>query len=480
MNLRPIRFVLGLILMGMAGFMVVPGIFAQVLHGHGEWEFFVSAALVAVLGLGLLLSGRGSDFQITARQAFVLTISSWLAMAFFGALPMVLISHIDYADAFFETMSGITTTGSTVLTDLDHTAASVLIWRSILQWIGGLGFILMAVALLPFLGVGGMRLFRTESSDWSDKTAPRARDMALRIGQCYSVITLACALAYFLAGMSVFDAINHAMCTVSTGGFSTSDASIGHFESPTIEWIAIVFMILGALPFSLYIKALLGDVGTLINDEQVRGFFAAFLGAVLLVFLWLLWRADLPAWDALRETTFSVVSVMTTTGFVSDDYTQWGTFSTMVFFLLMFVGGCSGSTAGAIKIFRFQLTLKVFSKQIRRLVHPRGVFVLRFNGNEIEPTIVDSLVAFSGGFFATITIVTLLLSAFDLDFITALSAATTAVTNVGPGIGNIVGPTGNFAAIPDGAKWILAAGMLLGRLEIMTVMVFLSKSFWRT
>ncbi len=480
MTPRQIAYLLGPMLLGLAALMSVPAFVAWYLDGPGRTEFFTSAGMVALLGALLFAYGRTAEFRVSARAAFLITASAWLSAALLGALPMVLISHIDYADAFFETMSGITTTGSTVLVGLEDMADSLLLWRSLLQWAGGLGFTLTAVAILPLLGVGGMRLFRTESSDWSEKSAPRARVIALRIATVYVAISIACAACYAVAGMSVFDAVNHSMTTVSTGGFSTSDRSIGYFESPSIEWIAVVFMLAASLPFSLYVRAIEnGSAAPLVRDEQVRGFLLTTIVAIVFLGLWHGWTADVSFADALRQSAFSATAVITTTGYASVDYSTWGTGPVMIFFVLMFVGGCSGSTAGSMKMFRIQVAFHVLRCQIRRQVHPYGVFRVIFNGAEVPTDVVASILGFATAFFATIAVGALALSMFGLDFVTSLSGSATAVTNVGPGFGSIVGPSGNFASIPEGAKCILALSMLIGRLEIMTMVVLLSRSFWR-
>jgi len=478
MRIRPVLLVVGVVLLGLAAFMLVPATMAAWLDDGGLNAFLQSAGVTAGVGVALVAVSAHSRILIYPKQTFVITSVAWVGVSLFGALPFIIYAHIDYSDAVFETMSGITTTGSTVLVGLDSLPHSVLLWRSLLQWIGGLGFTVMAIAILPFLGVGGMRLFRSESSDWSDKAMPRMRSLALWIGAIYGMLSVACTAAYFAGGMSVFDAVNHAMTTISTGGFSTHDRSFVHFTSPLLEWSAMLFMILGAMPFVLYVKALRDHGRALAGDQQVRGFL---LLIALLVLVLAAWREIHTADDvieAFRDTAFNVVSVITTTGFVSADYGAWGEFPTMAFFYLMFIGGCSGSTAGAFKIFRFQLAIEVLRNQVKRQIHPHGVFTLEYNGRPIADDVVRSLIGFSLVFFLTIAVLAFALSAFELDPVTSLSAAVTAVTNVGPGLGPIVGPVGNFSTLPDPAKWLLSAGMLLGRLEIMTVVVLFSRRFW--
>jgi trk system potassium uptake protein TrkH len=376
-------------------------------------------------------------------------------------------------------MSGLTTTGSTVFVGLDRMSPALLLWRSMLQWIGGLGFTLMAIAILPLVGVGGMRLFRSESSDWSDKALPHARDIAKTIALIYLGLSTLCTLAYWAAGMSLFDAINHAMATVSTGGFSTSDSSMGKFASPTILWISVIFMISGSLPFMGYYHALREGPMVLVRDEQIRTFGWILLAAIVPGAVILAATTDYGMADALTAVAFNAASVVTTTGFASTDYLLWGPFFVGFFYFLMFIGGCSGSTAGSVKVFRLQIAFKFLSVQVRKLVHPKGVFRAKLNGRRLDDDILSAFVAFAFAIGLTIVTVTMALAAMGIDLVTALSAATTAVTNVGPGIGPIVGPAGNFSTLPEMAKWLLAIAMLMGRLELMTVLVLFSRSYWR-
>lgn len=478
--LRPALFVTGLFLVGLALVMWIP-IGYMLAVGEAEApDFLLSSGITLAVGLAVALaSRRHGGFALVPRQVFVLTTLSWIGVVLFAALPMVFIQHISYTDAFFETMSGVTTTGSTVLIDLDYAPRGILLWRALLQWAGGIGFIVMGVLILPFLRVGGMRLFHAESSDRSEKVLPRFESVAKAISLAYLLLSLVCALAYWLAGMSIFDAITHAMTTLSTGGYSNYDASIGYFQKQSILWIAVVFMLLGSLPFSLYVHALRGRFAPLWRDRQVRGFLGVVLFFGLLLTLVNVQGQGRAIDSALVVSFFSVVSVVTTTGYVAEDYGLWGGLGVMVFFYLMFVGGCSGSTAGGLKIFRLQVAYILLRQQLRRLVHPHAIFTERYNDREIGEDILRSLISFSFFFAITIGLLALALSAVGLDFMTSLTGAATAVTNIGPGLGAIVGPTGNFASLPDSAKWLLGTGMLLGRLEIMTVLVLLTPAFWR-
>jgi trk system potassium uptake protein TrkH len=477
---RPIVFIIGLLVTQMGVAMIIPAI-ADAIAGSRDWTTFAASSAAAVfLGGTFVLSTIGERIALNLRQAFVLTTLSWIALSAVGALPLAFSGlGLSYTDAFFESISGLTTTGSTVLVGLDNLPPGILLWRAMLHWLGGVGIIVMAITILPYLRVGGMQLFRMESSDRSEKTFPRAAQVATATSFAYAVLTVACIIAYSLAGMTAFDAVTHAMATVSTGGFSTSDASIGHFQSPAIEWVATLFMALGALPFVIYIQAVHGKRAVIWKNSQVRRFLIG-LGlvvAVLTLFLWL--EREVPLLDALRFVAFSVVSVVTTTGFATVDYGQWGSFAVVAFFFLTFVGGCTGSTAGGIKVLRLELAALVIRNQFQRLYQPHGVFTIRYQGQRLQDDVARSAMTFIFIFILAFVFLGLGLSATGLDLITAFSGAATALANVGPGLGPVIGPVGNFSSLPDAAKWMLSAGMLMGRLEFLTVLVALSPMFWR-
>jgi trk system potassium uptake protein TrkH len=478
--MRLIGFILGIFLITLAVSMAIPMITLVVYERSDELSAFLWSSLITLVCGLLLIARRSSEtIQLRSRDMYLLTTGSWVVVCIFAALPMVFIRHISYTDAFFETMSGITTTGSTVLTGLDTASPGLLIWRSMLHWLGGIGFIGMAVAILPLLRVGGMRLFQTESSDWSDKVTPRSHVAAKYILWIYMGLTGVGALSLWYAGMTPFEAINHAMSLISTGGFSTSDASLGHWQQPAIHWVAVVIMIVGSLPFTLYVATLRGHRRALLTDHQVLGFLGFLMVTWLVVGTWLCFNSDYDWWDAFRIVAVNVTSVVTTTGIAVGDYTLWGSFSVLLFFYLTFVGGCSGSTAGGLKIFRFQVAAVLLLNSLKQLIHPRAVIRKKYNGHPIDEEIVRSLLTFSFFFTITIAAIALGLALIGLDWTTALTGAATAVCNVGPGLGTIIGPAGNFASLPDAAKWLLTVGMLLGRLEILTVLVIVTPVFWR-
>lgn len=475
----PILFVLGLLNGALGLAMAGVALYAFVIGGSEAPTFAGAAALTLFVSGALALANRQHKVELSTRQAFVLTASAWVTACAFCSLPFLLTPGIGFTDAFFETTSGLTTTGATVLVGLDAMPRAILFWRSLMQWMGGIGIIVVAIAVLPFLQVGGMQLFKTESSDRTEKLLPRPGQVATAIARIYLVLTAFCAFAYSLAGMSAFDAINHAFTTVATGGYSTHDASIAFFASPAIEWIATVFMALGALPFLLYLRAIHAGPGILIGDAQVRGFLGVCGAAITAVVIWLVAVDGFDAGTAVRLAAMNIVSVITTTGYASTDYAAWGPLPVAVVMVLLFWGGCSGSTSGGIKMFRFQIMAVATRAHLSRLLHAHAVAPRVYGTLRITDEILTSVAVFIGLYFATVAAIALTLAGFGLDFMTAFSGAVTAVGNVGPALGEVIGPTGNFSTLPDGAKWALALGMLLGRLELMTVMVLMLPRFWR-
>ena len=481
MTFGPVFFVLGLLISVLAFAMLIPAA-VDLLWGHADWPVFVAAsALTLFVGVTLMLSFRGSTAKtLGLRQAFLLTTLSWLVIAIFAAFPFMF-SELDMSvtDAFFESMSGITTTGSTVIVGLDGAAPGILLWRALLQWLGGVGIIVMALAVLPILSVGGMQLFQTEAFDAPDKVVPRATQLAGGIGLVYVALTVVWAIALWGAGMPGFDAMAHAMTTLATGGYSTKDASVAHFANPLAEWIIIAGMIVGSLPFVYYLRAVQGHIRGIWRDGQVRWFLWTVALAAAMVTGWVFLKLDLSAETALRQATFNVTSVLTGTGFSTAPFDQWGGFTTTLFLSLMFVGGCAGSTTCGIKIFRFQVLFSTAKVQLDRLLRPHGVFIAYYGDKPIPETVSEAVMGFFYLYMASVAALAALLAWTGVDFVTAVSGAATAICNVGPGLGPNIGPHGTFADLPDAAKWLLAGGMLLGRLEIFTVLVILTPAFWR-
>ncbi|MXN63810.1 potassium transporter TrkH [Stappia sp. GBMRC 2046] len=458
--------------------MLIPAV-VDLAARNADWQAFVFSSLITGL-LGLLLSvalGGALSEGLNTRQTFVLTTLAWITLPAFGALPFLWLG-VGYADAVFEAVSGFTTTGSTVLSGLDSLPPGLLVWRSLMQWMGGVGIVVMAIVLLPFLRIGGMQLFQTESSDRSEKIVSRSVELIRLIGLSYLFLTTCCMFAYWATGMSPFDAINHAFTTIATGGYSTHDVSFSYFKNPATAWFAVLFMIVGALPFVLLIQALRGQPFMLWRDPQVRAFLGFVIIVSLSVTIYLGIKHRVPFDDALLMSTFNMISVVTGTGYAYGDYTTWGAPIVVLALLLKFVGGCTGSTTGGIKVFRFLVFFGTVRAHLRRMVRPNRVISEEYGASRLTSELSFSVLAFLVVYMGAVGVFTLILSAFDLDLITALSAAATAVGNVGPGLGPVIGPTGNFAPLPDGAKWILSFAMLIGRLELFTVIILLDPDFW--
>jgi len=469
--MQSIFSIIGLLLGGLAIIMLIPPI-ADMNHSG---PFFLASGITGFIASVLYLSGRQEKYSISAHEAYLLTTGAWITLAIFAALPFAF-TGMTVTNAAFETVSGLTTTGSTVLSGLDTMSPAILLWRALLQWIGGVGIVVTSIAILPLLRVGGMQLFKTESSDQTETELPRATKLAAATLWVYAGLSLSCFLAYWIAGMSSFDALTHAMTTISTGGYSTHDASMGFFEGSTIKWIAASFMLASGMPLVMYIQ--------FFSRGSVAGFQAKslllFVGIVIVVLtFWVMGHSNLSIFDAITMSTFNVISIATTTGFAINDYTLWGTFAVALFFFLSFSGACTGSTSGGMKAMRFLVLLKMTRMQIRRALFPHGAIIEKYENKPLSIDVMNSVGVFFFVFLCGIVILTLLLQLAGLDFETSISGALTAIANVGPGIGDTIGPSGNFATLPDSAKWLLAVGMLLGRLEFFTVLVLFTPAYWR-
>jgi trk system potassium uptake protein TrkH len=478
---KPVLFVLGHLLIALAAAMAVPTI-ADAVSGDDDWSNFAAAAAITLAGGGILLAANWSpEIRLTVRQAFMLTTLSWAVMSGFAALPFLFSTvGLSYADAFFEAISALTTTGSTIFTNLDRQPPGILLWRALLQWLGGIGIIAMAVVMLPFLNVGGMQLFRMESSDRSEKILPRPREIATSLMAVYLLISVLCLAVYWALGMEPFDALCHAMTTVATGGYSTYDASFAHFaDRAALQWAATVFMLAGALPFVLFVGLLRGRVSDLARSQQVRGFLIYVLVVTLAFSAWLWATQGYSPGVALRLGTFTIVSMATTTGFVVADHTAWGGFAEILILMVALTGACAGSTGGGVKFYRVHVLFDMMRARVRQLVFPRAVLSSSYDGRPVSLEVRASIALFVFAYVGAIGVIALALAVLGLDFMTALTSALTAVGNLGIGFGPVIGAAGIYAPLSDEAKWVLSAGMLLGRLEIFTVLVLLSPSFWR-
>jgi trk system potassium uptake protein TrkH len=477
---RPIFLAIGLLLALLGLFQAIPAL-VDFGFRSPDWQvFLVSGSICTFFGASLALTNRGREGDLTLKSAFILTTASWVVVPGFAALPFVFSDlSLSYTDAYFEAMSGLTTTGSTVITGLEQAPPGILIWRSLLQWLGGIGIIVMAVAILPMLQIGGMQLFRMESSETSEKALPRAGQIATVIGGIYLILSVVCAGAYWIAGMTMFDAVAHAMTTIATGGFSTYDGSVGHFDNVAVDYIASLFMVIGSLPFLLYFQAIRGRPLLLWRDTQVRTFFAIAMSVIVVLAFWRSLGGESGYWQILRYCTFNAISIITGTGYSTTDYGAWGPFSVGVFFFIMMIGGCAGSTSCGIKVFRFQVLAETLRVRMHRQLQPHGVFVPHFNRQPIADSAIDSVMSFFFLFALSFAVLAVLLASLGLDLMTSLSGAATALANVGPGLGEVIGPAGTFQPLPDQAKWLLSLGMVLGRLELFTVLVLFTRTFWR-
>ncbi|MEQ3624332.1 MAG: TrkH family potassium uptake protein [Celeribacter sp.] len=479
-DIRPVGYVIGLLLTCLGGFMLLP-LGMDLMEANGHWPVFLESAVITLLSGGLmaLACSNGVGEGLTLRQTFLLTTGVWLTLPIFGALPFMLgPPNASWTDAYFEAISGLTTTGSTVFSGLDDLPKGVLLWRSILQWTGGIGIIVVAMVFLPELRVGGMQVFRSEAFDTLGKILPRAGQIASRISVCYVTLTFACYLSYLAVGMESFDALNHALTTLSTGGFSTYDSSFGGFQGPA-EYVASVFMILASLPFVRYVQILAGTARPLYRDAQVHAFLLVIAVLVLTLTVYRIVVNGDHFEHGLREGLFNVTSIITGTGYASVDYQLWGPMPGVLFFFIGLVGGCAGSTCCSIKIFRYQILFSAIRAQIRRLHSPSGIFIPRFDGRPVTEDVLSSVMAFFSLFVVSVGVLSVLLSMTGLDFVTSVSGAATALANIGPGLGTEIGPAGNFANLNPMAKWLLAIAMLVGRLELLVVYALLTVSFWR-
>ncbi len=478
---KTVFFIIGILLVILGIFMLVPYLL-QIFFDENSHSFLSSSLITIFIGILFILTNFQKEYRLNLQQTFLFSTLAWISIAIFGSIPFIFSSlNLSFSDAFFESMSGITTTGSTIIENLDKTPKSILLWRAIMQWLGGIGIIVMAITVLPLLKVGGMQLFKIESSDNPEKILPRTIEIASIIISIYLVLTFSCAILYWVFGMSIFDSIAHSMTTIATGGFSTHNDSIGYFKNSNIEIIATIFIILGSIPFISYLKLIKGNKKIFFQDVQIRGMIYLLVISSIIMFVYLLFNnQEIFLIERLRIATFNVVSILSGTGYVTDDFSLWGKFPLIFFLFLMFIGGCAGSTACGIKIFRIQILFLFLNNQIKKLISPNSIFIMKYNKQKISERFMNSVIIFIFAYLFLFVIISMLLSITGLDFLSAISGAATSISNVGPGLGEMIGPNGNFKAIPDISKWILSFGMLLGRLELFAVLVLFLPSFWRS
>ena len=476
-NYKTVFFTLGILQIILGVSMFIP-IIIQFFYSEIDSSFFGSSIVTIIFGTLFFLSNLDHDKKLNLQQAFLLTALSWISIAIFGSLPFVFSSiELSITDSFFESMSGITTTGSTIISDLENAPKGLLLWRAILQWLGGIGIIVMAITLMPIMNVGGMQLFKISSNDSSEKILPKSKEIALRLIYIYSGLTGLCAITYWIFGMGKFDSLTHSMTTIATGGFSNYNESIGYFNSLPIEVSSMFFIILGSIPFITYIKFISGNKKIFLNDIQIKTFLKIIIFTVIILSIYLLFSNHENF--SLRSIFFNTISILSGTGYVNAEFDSWGSFPITLFLALMFIGGCAGSTACGVKIFRIQILYLFIINQLKKIIYPKGVFVIKYDQSAVDEKFIASIISFIYFYIVIFFILTTLLSLTGLDFITAISGAATSISNVGPGLGPIIGPNGDFSSLPDLSKWILTVGMILGRLELFAILVLFLPSFWK-
>ena len=477
---KTVFFIIGILLVVLGLFMTLPYLM-QLIYQENSHSFLSSSFITIFIGILFILTNIEKEYRLNLQQTFLFSTMAWLMVAIFGSIPFLLSAlNLSLSEAFFESMSGITTTGSTVILNLDESPKSILLWRAIMQWLGGIGIIVMAITVLPLLKVGGMQLFKMEGSDNTEKILPKTIEVATIIISTYLVLTFMCAFFYWIFGMNVFDSVAHSMTTIATGGFSTHNDSIGYFSSSWIEFISTIFIILGSIPFLSYLKFAKGNRKIFFQDIQIKGLIYLLIFSILIIFLYLVFiNHDSSLVDKIRIASFNVVSILSGTGYVTDDFSLWGKFSLIFFLFLMFVGGCAGSTTCGIKIFRLQMLLIYLGNQIKKLIYPNSIFIVKYNNQKISDSFLNSVIIFIFSYLFIFMFLAILLSITGLDFLSAISGAATSISNVGPGLGEMIGPNGNFKEISDASKWLLSFGMLLGRLELFAVLVLFFPSFWK-
>ncbi|MDC0043626.1 TrkH family potassium uptake protein [Candidatus Pelagibacter sp.] len=478
-NYKTVFFTLGVLQIILGASMIIP-VIVQIIYGQLDSSFIGAGIITIIFGVLFFLSNLDHQKKLNLQQAFLLTSLSWISIALFGSLPFFFSNlELSLTDSFFESMSGITTTGSTIIVSLDDSPKAILMWRAMLQWLGGIGIIVMAITLMPIMNVGGMQLFKISSNDKAEKILPKSKEISLRLILIYSCLTLLCLLFYKVFGMNFFDSITHSMTTIATGGFSNYNKSIGYFDSAAIEFTSMVFIISGSIPFIAYIKFLNGNKKIFISDSQIKSFFKITIISILILFFYLSFQNKSFFEISLRSVAFNVISILTGTGYVTQNFDGWGNFPLIFFLILMFIGGCAGSTACGIKIFRVQILYIFITNQLKKIIYPRGVFIVKYDNGNIDDKFMASIISFIYLYILIFFFITALLTISGLDFITSISGAATSISNVGPGLGTTIGPNGNFSMLSDFSKWILSLGMILGRLELFAILVLLLPSFWR-
>lgn len=480
MDFRPVLHAVGVVLTVLACLMVVPAV-VDAAYGYIEWIVFaVSAGLTLFCGLGLALGAAAEDYRLDVRQAFLTAVLAWVVPCFFAALPLMFgQAHLSFVDALFEATSGLTTTGATVISGLDTRPPGLLLWRAMLQWLGGIGVILMAIAILPMLNVGGMQMFGTEVSASNNRVPSRVLRQGFVVVLVYCGLGVIFAALLWSVGMTGFDSITHSMSILSTGGFSTHDASLAYYNEPAVDVVVCLGMVMGGLPFFLYLRTLRGEWAALPSDTQVRWFLSLLTVGIIANTLWLIHSNNILPLHALRYGALTIISIMSGTGLTILDFSHWLALPATIMFLSGFIGGCAGSTSSGIRVFRLQILLSNARMQIRSLLRPHGINLPSYQGRQIPKDVLTSTMGFLFIYAFSYAVLAIALGLLGLDFISALSAAGSAIANIGPGLGEVIGPSGSYASLNPAAKLVMSGGMILGRLEMVTVLVLFLPSFWR-
>ncbi len=478
-NIKPIALVGGTVVCAV-GFLLFIPLMTELIYQTENWQSYaVPILLYLIVGGSLVITNRNIELKISTKEAFIITVLSWVLLAILCAIPFIYTQlKLSVVDAVFESMSGITTTGATILNNLDDLPKGILIWRALLQWLGGIGIVVIALVILPFLRIGGMQLFHLEGDDPYDKFLPKISSVVKKIVVVYSILTVILASLYFINGMTLFDSIAHSFTTISTGGFSTHNESFGYFESSSILNIAIIFMIIGSIPFLLLAQTTLNNF-SLFKDHQVRVLIFILICAITLIYYFAKPYVEGTSFHQLSTISFNTISIISGTGYVSANFEEWGNYASVLFLILMFIGGCAGSTTGGLKVFRFQILFKYIHLHLKKMLQPHVVITYKFNGKKVPNSTYESVMTFFFIYIITFAVSALLLSFSGLDFLTCISAAASAISNVGPGLGEVIGPEGNYSSLTNYSKFVLIITMFLGRLEMLTVLVLLLPSFWK-
>ena len=480
LNLKPIALVGGTVVCAV-GFLLFIPLITEIIYQTESWQSYAVPILIyLIVGGSLVITNRNTELKISIKEAFFITVLSWVLLAFLSAVPFIYTKvNLSVVDALFESMSGITTTGSTVINNLDYLPKGILIWRAMLQWLGGVGIVVIALFILPFLRVGGMQLFHLEGDDPYEKFLPKISTVISKIFILYIFLTIILTILYFSYGMNLFDALAHSFTTISTGGFSTHDQSFAYFQSTSILIIAIIFMIIGSLPFLVIAQTSINNIFATIKDHQIRMFLLILFVSIIIIYLFAERFVEGNLLQKVISISFNTISIISGTGYVSENFESWGNYASVLFLILMFIGGCAGSTTGGLKVFRFQILFKYLNLHFKKMLQPHAVIVTYFNNKSITESTYESVMSFFFLYIFTFASSALLLSFSGLDFLTCISASASAISNVGPGLGDIIGPEGNYSILSNYSKLVLIATMFLGRLEMLTIIILFLPFFWK-